>query len=78
MSEIFKVQRPVFTTLHAPEVLIYNEDRSVQITSPLNEGWKTFFGDEYKMYIRGELTEVDGQPGINVEDIIPEDQWPEW
>ena len=72
-TEIWKLQRPVFTNQPTSMVLMYNEDRSKEGSFPMTpEVLDLFDDDEYKMFVHGTISK-DGQ--IEFEG---EAEWQEW
>lgn len=60
-DEVFKLQRPLHTNGDYNEILIYNEDRSVEAQLPVSsEVIELIFNDEYKVYMLGKV----GDDGI--------------
>jgi hypothetical protein len=63
-KHIIKVQRPLHTTEPNPQVLVYNQDRSILQQFPFTEELQELFRDDVlKLYFeatlrRGELTLV--------------------
>ena len=64
-KHIIKVQRPLFTTEPNPQVLVYNQDRSICQQFPFTEELQELFRDDVlKLYFEatirnGELTLVN-------------------
>lgn len=70
---IVKVQRSIQTnSSEGPQLLVYNQDRTVEYQAPLPDEVKKWMGDRYKLYCKGKLTE-DGL--IHFGKIVPDQAW---
>lgn len=70
---IVKVQRSITTSEAVPQVLVYNEDRSLQYQGPLTmEVAEWFEEDEYKFYADAEIDEL-GRFALNYR--VEEQDW---
>lgn len=68
---IFKIQVPVFTTLATPVALIYNEDRSIEVTVEVTDELLEFMDGELKLFAEGRV-----EDGIfNIDSLAP---WQDW
>lgn len=52
-GEIFKIQRPLSSSIGAPQYLVYNEDRSVLFEAPAKAAHHLFKHGELKIYVEG-------------------------
>lgn len=68
--ETFKLQKPLFTT-GEPECYVYNENRSIELFTPLTEELLELFGNEHKIYVRGEVHDRV----IQVIEVVPDQDW---
>jgi hypothetical protein len=71
MSQIFKIQLAISSSLNDPPALVYNKDRSISKHVPEAEVIDLFNTNEYKIFARGEY--VDGK-FINLK-RIPDRNW---
>lgn len=71
-----KVQRSLWTTAEAQQVLIYSRDHSVELTAPIDDQIVGWFGapgeeDEHKFFATAELRGT-------VIHLIRKTEWREW
>ena len=76
IRELWKVQKPLFSTEEAPQVLVYNEDKSYEGYVPMTDELESMFGVFPKFYVWGMVLSngivvMEGKP-------IPVDEWPDW
>jgi len=76
--EIFKLQRPLATSEPIPQVLIYNETRSVTGQIPTTPALEGLFEGEYKIFVWGTVIGTDQGLRLGIEELIPEHLWPNW
>lgn len=72
MPDIFKLQRPLFTTEEEPKILVYNQSRSWEGQIPITPELLALFGDQAKIYIIA--TPQDDGKLIPIE-LISEQPW---
>ncbi len=73
MSEIWKVQRSLFSTEANQQVLIYNEDKSKEGQMDMTpEVEKLFPPDEHKIFVYGTMNAA-GE--VDIGDFAP---WQDW
>lgn len=72
MPEIFKLQRPIFTT-GEPQVLVYNESRTWQAEIPWNNTFAELFGDKLKVYVIALPDAVQGV--LKISHVISDQTW---
>lgn len=65
---IFKVQQSLVTSEGQPQMLIYNEDRSVIIQEPISDEVAKFMGDKLKVYVEGRVWEDN----IILDRVVPD------
>jgi hypothetical protein len=75
--QVFKVQRPLMSTGSMTEILVYNEDRTIDSQTEIGpKAMKELFQEgEYKIFVRGKLWD-DGR--IYFHEILADRDWPEW
>lgn len=69
---VVKVQISLFTTAAAPQVLVYNEDRSVEWTGFAGQNVIDLMGDRNKAFF-----EASVRPNGTI-DILAEAEWQGW
>lgn len=73
VTQIFKIQRTLFTTEEVAQILVYNESRSIMgqfpATPPL---LKWFPKDVFKVYARGT---IDIKGHIDIQEVIEDRDW---
>lgn len=71
-EQIWKLQRPLFSSDGSLEVMAYTEEREQVAIIPLpQEVVDEVFGDELKIYVRGKVK--DGN--LAVSKVMPEQDW---
>lgn len=77
-KQIWKIQRPLYTTGSYTNILIYNEDHSVEGQVDVPQEWiDQYFGSAFKIYVKGHQNE-QGQIVFEKKDILSIHQHPEW
>lgn len=80
-SQLFKVQRPLFTTGDKNQLLIYNEDHSIECTLVVEEQTmiQIFFAHNpegvHKVFVMASTNKL-GQ--LVIDYILDEEDWPLW
>lgn len=69
---IVKVQQSIATTHAAPQMLIYNEDRSVTYEAPLTAPVARVLGARLKAYF---YATIDGAGLLSLDGAAPEQDW---
>lgn len=70
---IVKVQRPITTTASRPQILIYNQDRSVLVEYPLTKAFKRMFGNKHRMYVHARYNRK--QESLNLGAVAEDQPW---
>lgn len=79
--QLFKIQRPIFSTGPKDQILIYNEDRSIECTLVVEEETivQLFHAQDpegvYKVFVVGGTNNL-GQ--LVVDYFLEEEDWPLW
>lgn len=66
---IFKVQKPLESTIQAPKAMAYNEDRSTMLMMPPKTVEKWFAKGELKIYVEAKL---DGKDFNIIKKLTPQ------
>jgi hypothetical protein len=69
---IVKVQMPIASNHDEPEVMVYNEDRSVMQQFPLSDDLREIMGEELKKYFYAH-TGMDGF--LHLDGEAPAQEW---
>jgi hypothetical protein len=73
---ILKIQKPLSGNVEPPEILVYNEDRSVTESIPMS--WfdiHELFGDDVKQYWDGDIIEANGTKNIELHKQVKAQPW---
>ncbi len=55
----FKIQKPIVSSDGSDDCLIYNEDRTIEFMTPLENVQRSFEQGEDKIYVEGSLMDED-------------------
>jgi hypothetical protein len=73
---IFKIQKPVATNVDPPEVLVYNQDRSITQSIPMpKEDIDAIFGDDLKQYWEAEIIEANDTKNLMLRQKVGDQDW---
>lgn len=71
-SQVFKLQLPVASSHGViPEMLVYNENRSIKVHIPVTEEIKTLFKGRFKIFA---LASVKGKD-LEIENLVKDPGW---
>ena len=68
---IIKIQRSIVTNMPVPQVVIYNEDRSIFWQGPMPEDIKKLMGRYSKVYAKAKIVGTE----VVVDRIIADQDW---
>jgi hypothetical protein len=68
---IIKIQKPIVTTEEVPQALIYDRDRTVQLTVPFTDVEELFGPFQLKVYARAKIKGKN----LVIQDVVPDQDW---
>lgn len=68
VGQVVKIQLPISTTEEIPQMLVYNEDKSIYIMTPVQERYAKELKQSYKGYYEAVVTGDVIDIGKRVED----------
>lgn len=66
-QEIFKIQKPLHSSVDEVVLLVYNRSRSIYFQMNLTPELDKLFGDKYKIYVRGYIDDNQIFQVVNLE-----------
>lgn len=72
-TQIIKLQRPLATNMDQAQVLVYNEDRSLERMLPYTDDMQKLFGSDQKQYWLADIPKKTGY--IKLIQQVEEQDW---
>lgn len=74
VSQVYKMQRPIGTLIPQSEILIYNEDRSIEFFLPATEELLALFWERdaaLRLFVLGRIVDTI----FNIDEVVDDPGW---
>ncbi len=72
---IFKIQLPLATNEAIPLALVYNEDRSIKFTTPVEKVEEWFIHHPFKIFVEADYFVNFGGKEFIIKEIVEDKDW---